>query len=106
MKRIVSFLSLLCAMMFWASMVLAAVDLNTADKAALESVKGIGPKKAEAIIKYRTEHGPFKSVDELANVKGFGKKTIDKIRNEVEVKGASTSAPSKAAPAATGAVKK
>lgn len=101
MKRI---LSVLCAMMFWASLAFAAVDLNTADKAALESVKGIGPAKAEAIIKYRTEHGPFKSVDELANVKGFGKKTIDKIRGEVEVKGAAASGTSaKTAPAASGA---
>lgn len=106
MKRIASLLSLLCAMVFWASLALAAVDLNTADKAALEAVKGIGPKKAEAIIKYRTEHGSFKSVDDLAKVKGFGKKTVDKIRSEVEVKGAAAPAPAKAAPAATGAAKK
>lgn len=104
MRKISSLFALLCAMVFWASLVLAAVDLNTADKAALESVKGIGPKKAEAILKYRAEHGAFKSVDELANVKGFGKKTVDKIRGEVEVKGAA--APAKAAPAATGAAKK
>ncbi len=103
MQRI---LSVLCAMMFLASLALAAVDLNTADKAALESVKGIGSAKAEAIIKYRTEHGPFKSVDELANVKGFGKKTVDKIRGELEVKGAASGAPAKTAPAATGAAKK
>lgn len=106
MKRITSLLALLCVMVFWASLVLAAVDLNTADKAALESIKGIGPAKAEAIIKYRTEHGAFKSVDDLVNVKGFGKKTVDKIRNEVEVKGAASSAPAKAVPSAPGAAKK
>jgi competence protein ComEA len=104
MRKISSLLSLLCAMMFWASLALAAVDLNTADKAALEGVKGIGPAKAQAILDYRAKNGPFKSIDDLAKVKGFGKKTVDKIRKDVEVKGAA--APAKAAPEATGAAKK
>jgi competence protein ComEA len=46
-------------------------------------LKGIGLKKAEAIVKYRTEKGPFKTVDELDNVSGIGKKTVDKIRSDV-----------------------
>ena len=63
----------------------AAVDINTATAAQLESVNGIGPKKAEAIIEYRKKHGNFKSVDQLENVKGLGKASIDKMRDELVV---------------------
>lgn len=63
----------------------AAVDINTATAAQLESVNGIGPKKAEAIVEYRKKNGPFKSVDDLENVKGLGKASIDKMRGELTV---------------------
>ncbi len=63
----------------------AAINLNTADEAALESISGIGPAKAQAIIKYRDEHGSFKSVDELLNVKGIGPKMLDNIKEQVEI---------------------
>src|SRR5450830_1148366 len=76
----------------FSSSALAAVNLNTATKSELESVKGVGPAKADAIIAYRTKT-PFKSVDDLDNVKGFGKKSIDKIRSEVTVSGGTKSAP-------------
>lgn len=65
--------------------VMAAVDLNTATQAQLESVKGIGPVKAKAIVEYRARNAPFKSLDDLGNVKGFGKKTVDKVRSELTV---------------------
>lgn len=64
---------------------LAAVDLNTASKEELMKVKGIGEKKAEAIVAYRNKQ-KFKSVNDLGNVKGFGSKTLEKIKGEVEVK--------------------
>ncbi len=58
-----------------------SININTADKEALMSViKGVGDKKAEAIIDYRQENGPFKSIDELSNVKGIGPAMIDKHR--------------------------
>lgn len=58
-----------------------AININTADKEALMSViKGVGEKKAEAIIQYREENGDYKSVDDLANVKGIGQTMIDKHR--------------------------
>lgn len=68
----------------------AAVNLNTATQAELEAVKGIGPSKSQAIIDYRTKNGPFKSVDDLDNVKGFGKKSVDKIRGDITVSGATS----------------
>lgn len=66
----------------------AAVDLNTANQAELEAVKGIGPAKAEAIISYREKNGGFKSVDELVKVKGFGKASVDKLKGQFEVSAA------------------
>jgi len=78
----------------FSSSALAAVNLNTASKSELESIKGVGPSKADAIIAYRTKT-PFKSVDDLDNVKGFGKKSIDKIRTEVTVGGAAKPAAEK-----------
>lgn len=63
----------------------AAVNLNTATQAELEAVKGIGPSKAKAIIAYREKNGGFKSVDDLAKVKGFGKASVEKLRSQFEV---------------------
>jgi competence protein ComEA len=92
-KILVVLLAVLSLSLFgFSSSALAAVNLNTATKAELESVKGIGPAKADAIIAYRAKT-PFKSVDDLDGVKGFGKKSIDKIRAEVTVSGATKSAP-------------
>ena len=59
-----------------------AININTADKETLMSViKGVGDKKAEAIIEFRKENGPFKSIDDLANVKGIAQATVDKNRD-------------------------
>lgn len=63
----------------------AAIDLNTATEAELQTVKGIGPAKAKAIVEYRKKHGEFKSTDDLEKVPGFGKKSIDKIRKDITV---------------------
>ena len=63
----------------------AQINLNTASAAELETLNGVGAAKAEAIVAYRSEHGGFKSVDELANVKGIGDKTVDKNRDQMTV---------------------
>jgi len=63
----------------------AALDLNKATFSELESVKGIGPVKAKAIVAYREKNGTFKSIDDLGNVKGIGKGTLDKLKSELTV---------------------
>jgi len=69
---------------------LAAVNINTATEAELQTLKGIGPTRAKAIIDYRTKHGPFKTVDDLEKVPGIGPATMKQIRSEVTVSGATT----------------
>jgi competence protein ComEA len=61
-----------------------AVDINTADKKELSSLSGIGAKKADAIIIYRSANC-FKSINELSNVKGIGNKTLEKNRENLSV---------------------
>ena len=61
------------------------VNLNTADEAMLRGVKGIGPVKAKAIVAYRQQNGPFKSVDDLKKVKGIGDKTLAQLKDQVTV---------------------
>lgn len=64
------------------------VDINTADAKTLAAqLQGVGPKSAEAIIAYRTKHGPFKRVEDLDKVKGIGKKTVEKNRANIVVGG-------------------
>ncbi len=55
------------------------VNLNTADKKTLMQLSGIGDKKAEAIIHYREQKGPFKNVQELSKVQGITKKIFKQI---------------------------
>ena len=72
----------------------APVNVNTADaKTIADALSGIGQKKAEAIVKYRTEKGPFKTVDDLTNVSGIGKKTLEKNKNDILLSDAPTAAP-------------
>jgi len=61
------------------------VIINTASKEDLESLNGIGPSKAEAIINYRDEHGFFQSIEDLLNVSGIGEKTLENIRDYIQV---------------------
>ena len=63
----------------------AAVDINIATQSELESVKGLGPTKAKAIVAHREKNGPYKSLDDLDAVKGFGKASIDRLRGELTV---------------------
>ncbi|MFI4962428.1 MAG: ComEA family DNA-binding protein [Legionellales bacterium] len=61
------------------------IDINTADVVALTgSFKGIGKKRAEAIVAYRVEHKGIKSLDELAEVKGFSQHFVDTNREKLK----------------------
>jgi competence protein ComEA len=63
------------------------VNINTADAATLSKVlNGIGEARAEAIVAYRNNNGPFKSIDDLARVSGVGSRTVDKNRDKIVVK--------------------
>ncbi len=54
------------------------VNVNTADAETISAeLNGIGLARANAIVAYRTEHGPFRSIDELLNVKGIGERTLE-----------------------------
>ncbi len=61
------------------------VELNTADKAALETLPGIGPRTAELIIEYRTENGGFEKVEDLMNIRGIGERTFLRLRDLVRI---------------------
>lgn len=61
------------------------IDLNTADAAALETLPGIGPATAGAILAHRDEHGPFGTIDGLVAVRGIGPATLDSLRDHVVV---------------------
>ncbi|KTC76090.1 competence protein ComEA [Legionella birminghamensis] len=64
-----------------------AVNLNRADvKVLSKSIKGIGKKRAEAIVKYRGEHGDFKRVEDLASVPGIGKTFVNSHLQELKNK--------------------
>ena len=62
------------------------ININTADKETLMSIKGIGEKRAQAIITYRDENGSFKSIEQLADVKGIGFFVVDNNRESLVVK--------------------
>ncbi len=61
------------------------LDINKADAETIAAeLKGIGPAKAKAIVKYRQVHGPYKNVEELLKVGGIGKKTLERIRPQLK----------------------
>lgn len=70
---------------FFAASASAAVNINAADQYTLESLPGICGDKARAIIAYRNKHGEFKSIDELANVKGIGSRVLAKIKDLIQI---------------------
>lgn len=62
------------------------VNLNSADAATLASeLKGVGMVKAQRIVDFRQKHGPFRTIDELAQVKGFSQKLIERNRTDLKL---------------------
>jgi competence protein ComEA len=64
------------------------VNINTATQAELETLSGIGPVIASAIIQYRLDHGPFKQIGDIQAVKGIGPATFEKIKASITLGGA------------------
>jgi competence protein ComEA len=70
-----------------AAMAPLAVNINTADAQTLAAaLDGVGASRAQAIVAYRDAHGPFRSVDDLTQVKGIGERVLDANRNRITVK--------------------
>jgi len=77
-------LSILAAGLLWAPAALAGVNVNTAGQSELESLPGIGPSKAAAIIEFRNANGPFSSCAQLDDVPGIGPATLANITPQCE----------------------
>ncbi len=90
MKSIQALLqSLVLSLLLLGSAVAAEkVNINTADVATLDRVLlNIGPAKAQAIVAHRKAHGAFRSLEQLALVKGIGLKTVEKNRDRIVIGG-------------------
>ena len=84
MKVIKSVISILVFIVTFSVANAEPVNINQADAQSIASgLNGIGLKKAEAIVLYREQNGPFKAADDLANVKGVGEKTIERNRTDI-----------------------
>ncbi|MFO1423865.1 MAG: ComEA family DNA-binding protein [Candidatus Competibacteraceae bacterium] len=93
MKSLIKSLLVVVLIAFSAATFAQMIDINTATAEQLDKgLKGIGPKKAADIVKYRETNGPFKSVEDLAKVPGIKGKTLDKIKPLVTVGGAAPAA--------------
>ncbi|TYT27154.1 helix-hairpin-helix domain-containing protein [Luteimonas viscosa] len=92
---------LLSLMLAGAAFAAEKVNINTADAATLDRVlQNVGPAKADAIVAYRKANGPFRSPEQLAEVKGIGLRTVEQNRERIVV---SAPRPAKAAAGAAGA---
>ena len=73
-------------LLFSGSVFAGKININTASAEQIASaMTGIGESKAQAIVKYRTTHGKFKSIDSLENVAGIGEKTVEKNKANISL---------------------
>jgi competence protein ComEA len=75
--------------------IVGVVNVNSATAEELALLPGVGPAKAQAILEYRKEHGAFKRVEDLSEVKGIGDKALERMRPHVALDGKSTAQPAK-----------
>src|SRR3989338_8558879 len=93
---------LLCAAP--AALIVHAADLiniNTADSSSLQTLNGIGPSKAQAIIDYRVQYGAFANIEDIMNVSGIGTATYNNIKDFITVGGAAVQTQTAAATSST-----
>ncbi|PGN25405.1 competence protein ComE [Bacillus thuringiensis] len=69
--------------MFTSSKEDGKIRINTAAKEQLEKITGMGSRKAESILKYREEHGPFQKIEDLLEIDGIGAKSLEKIKDQI-----------------------
>lgn len=62
------------------------ININTASLEQLQTLEGIGPKKAERIILFRKEHGNFEVIEDIMKIDGIGRKTFEKFKDNITVK--------------------
>ena len=89
MKKLLVVMFLFCFVTMMTAPVLAAdggkVNINTASVEELTQLQKVGPKTAERIVAYRNDNGPFKTVDDLKNVKGVGDKILELNKGRISV---------------------
>ncbi len=89
MKKVLVVMFLFCFVAMMTAPVLAAdggkVNINTASVEELTQLEKVGPKTAENIVAYRDANGPFKTVDDLKNVKGVGDKILELNKGRISV---------------------
>jgi competence protein ComEA len=89
MTRLLSLIALVVSLSIagqvWAQNMAGLVNINTADETALIALDQIGQTKAQAIIKYREEHGAFKAIDDIKAVPGIGNRVFEVIKEKVTV---------------------
>ena len=89
MKKVLVVMLLLCFVAVMTTPVIAAgqgkVNINTASVEELTQLQKVGPKTAERIVAYRNDNGPFKTVDDLKNVKGVGDKILELNKGRISV---------------------
>lgn len=61
------------------------VNINAAGKEELQTLSGVGPSRAETIIQYRIEHGPFRRLEDLTKISGIGEKTFAKLKDQISL---------------------
>lgn len=91
MSRILKSLLVLCLMVGFASPVWAAdgekININSADAQQLTQLAKVGPAVAQKIVEYREAHGPFKTPEDLLQVKGVGPKILELNKDRISVGG-------------------
>jgi competence protein ComEA len=83
---------LFAALLAYTGLAFAVVNINSASKEQLETLDGVGPVKAQAIIDYRKKNGPFKKVEDIKKVNGIGDATFNSIKKDLVLSGTTTGA--------------